>query len=226
LQPVVVRYADDFVVMHNDLAVIERCQQLASQWLAGIGLELKPSKTRISHTLNEREGNIGFNFLGFTVRQFPVGKTHENKLRTGFKTIIRPSKEAQQRHLADLADVLRRHQQLPMEALIYHLNPKIRGWAAYNARQVSKQVFGRLDHLLYLKLKTWAERRHPTKSNSWVRNHYWHTRGDRNWVFGPRIGSPLALHAETPIQLHVKVQGDRSPCGDRERSRKRERGTQ
>jgi hypothetical protein len=27
-------------------------------------------------------------------------------------------------------------------------------------------------------------------------------------VFGPRIGSPLTLHAETPIQLHVKVQGD------------------
>ena len=76
---------------------------------------------------------------------------------------------------------------------------------------MSKQVFGRADHLLYLKLKRWAERRHPTKSRAWVRNHYWHTRGDRNWVFGPREGVPLLLHADTPTRRHVKVKGVASP---------------
>jgi RNA-directed DNA polymerase len=170
-KPLVIRYADDFVVLHEDLAVIERAQQIAAQWLAGMGLELKPSKTRIAHTLRAHDGTVGFDFLGFTVRQFPVGQTHQGKLRTGFKTLIKPSKAAQQRHLADLADVIRRHQQSPQAALIQHLNRKIRGWAEYHARQVSKQVFGRADHLLYLKLKRWAERRHPTKSRAWVRNH-------------------------------------------------------
>ena len=63
-QPQVVRYADDFVILHHDLAVIERCQQIATEWLAGLGLELKPSKTRITHTLREHAGNLGFDFLG------------------------------------------------------------------------------------------------------------------------------------------------------------------
>jgi RNA-directed DNA polymerase len=49
--PLVVRYADDLVVFHADLQVIEECQLSISEWLRGMGLELKPSKTRITHTL-------------------------------------------------------------------------------------------------------------------------------------------------------------------------------
>ena len=73
-------------------------QQLISNWLQDMGLELKPSKTRITHTLHPHEGNLGFDFLGFHVRQFQVGKTHSGKNPQGeilgFKTIIRPSDEA------------------------------------------------------------------------------------------------------------------------------------
>jgi RNA-directed DNA polymerase len=35
LKPLVVRYADDFVVLHDDLAVVEQCQQFANRWLLG-----------------------------------------------------------------------------------------------------------------------------------------------------------------------------------------------
>src|SRR5260370_38795166 len=50
-KPTVVRYADDFVVLHPDKAVIEQAQQVVSAWLAELGLTLKPSKTHITHTL-------------------------------------------------------------------------------------------------------------------------------------------------------------------------------
>jgi hypothetical protein len=43
----VIRYADDFVVLHPDREVIRRCHQLAQEWLARPGLELKPGKTRV-----------------------------------------------------------------------------------------------------------------------------------------------------------------------------------
>jgi RNA-directed DNA polymerase len=46
-----IRFADDFVILHKDLAVIQRCQQIMAEWLNELGLELKPSKTHISHTL-------------------------------------------------------------------------------------------------------------------------------------------------------------------------------
>ena len=137
--PTVVRYADDFVILHRDLAVIEQAQQLAAEWLVGMGLELKPSKTRISHTLTEHQGNVGFDFLGFNVRQYPVGKTHSGKTGgrrpgsklLGFKTIIRPSKEAIHRQSQAIQAVVRRHRGAPQGALIDHLNPIIRGWSNY-----------------------------------------------------------------------------------------------
>src|SRR5438876_10731027 len=56
-KPTVVRYADDFVVLHPDKPATEQVQQLAQTWLAGMGLTLKPSKTHITHTLNEEEAH-------------------------------------------------------------------------------------------------------------------------------------------------------------------------
>jgi RNA-directed DNA polymerase len=70
-----IRYADDFVILHKDLTVVQGCQTLIADWLKDMGLELKPSKTRLAHTLNTVENEKpGFNFLGFNIRQFSVGK--------------------------------------------------------------------------------------------------------------------------------------------------------
>jgi RNA-directed DNA polymerase len=82
-KPTVVRYADDLVVLHSDKAVIEQVQQLISDWLAGMGLALKPSKTRITHTLTNVENHLGFDFVGFHIQQYPVGRTHSGKGRDG-----------------------------------------------------------------------------------------------------------------------------------------------
>jgi RNA-directed DNA polymerase len=209
-RPVVIRYADDFVVLHQDRAVIEQAQQIASHWLASMGLELKPSKTRITHTLHQTVEPAGFDFLGFHVRQYAVGKTHRGKRGRGFKTIIKPSTAKQQQHLADLAEAVQAHPQSPVKTLVATLNPKIVGWANYYSRQNSSEVFSRLDHLLWQKLWPWATRRHPTKSHAWVKERYWPTRGRRRWVFGLRDGTALARHAATTIDEHVKVKGDAS----------------
>ena len=68
---------------------------LATDWLGNLGLELKPSKTRITHTLEPHDGHSGFDFLGFTIQQYRVGKYHsgcdQRGNRLGFKTIITPS---------------------------------------------------------------------------------------------------------------------------------------
>src|SRR5262249_8505869 len=63
--PIMVRFADDFVVLHRDRNVIEQCQRFIMGWLQPMGLELKPSKTRITHTLETGEHEPGFDFLGF-----------------------------------------------------------------------------------------------------------------------------------------------------------------
>jgi len=210
-RPVVVRYADDFVVLHEDRQVIEQVRHLAAQWLAGVGLELKPTKTRISHTLTPHEGHVGFDFLGFTVRQYPVGYHRSGALRLGFKTWIKPSPASQRRHYAALADAVRRRRTATQAQLIGALNPLIRGWANYQARSVAQAVFTQMDHRLFGRLLRWARRRHPRKSAAWVVRRYWHTRGANHWVFGPPGGPCLASHASTPIRRHILVRRDASP---------------
>src|SRR5947209_19395465 len=114
-RPNFVRYADDFVVLHPTLEGVKKAKAVLETWLQDIGLELKPSKTRITHTLHEYQGNVGFDFLGWTVRQFPVGKTHSGRANgysplLGFKTIITPSKHAIKRHNTEVGELIKNNQ--------------------------------------------------------------------------------------------------------------------
>ncbi|QLE39580.1 hypothetical protein FD723_03050 [Nostoc sp. C052] len=47
-----IRYADDFVILANKKAQISEIKELVIKWLAKMGLELSPSKTRIGNTLD------------------------------------------------------------------------------------------------------------------------------------------------------------------------------
>lgn len=210
-KPVVVRYADDFVVLHEDRAAIERARDTATAWLRQIGLELKPSKTRVAHTYRERNSTVGFDFLGFHVQQYRVGYHRCGTLRLGFKTFITPSRDAQKRHQRALAEIVRRHRTVPQAALIGRLNRLVVGWANYYSVVVSKRVFSRMSNLLYGKLQRWARRRHPRKTARWIADHYWRQRGGRKWVFMSKDGMVLTRHDDTPIVRHELVRGDASP---------------
>jgi RNA-directed DNA polymerase len=213
-KPVVVRYADDFVVFHRELEGIQRAKEIAAEWLSGMGLEMKPSKTRITHTLNAVDGNVGFDFLGFHIRQYERGKdrcmhnTHGRPV--GFTTTIRPSAESQKRFLGAIREVIHAKRNVPQVGLIRLLNPMIRGWGNYFSTVVSKDVFGKMDMHIFQKLWAWAMRRHPNKGRRWVARQYW-LFGKRGWTFG--IEGKITLHklGEIPIRRHIKVQGNRSP---------------
>lgn len=222
-----IRYADDFVLLHEEETVILICAEIISKWLKDMGLELKPSKTRITHTLNEykppsgleklgyihglKDEEPGFDFLGFNIRQYRVSKYDSKQ---GFKTFIKPSQTSQKKHYNAIARVIETHKAAPQPALISRLNPIIRGWSNYFSTVVSKEIYSKLDHLTYQKLEVWANRRHPHKSKSWVANKYWHSEGERNWVFSSKEnGNTISLktHAETSIVRHIKVKGEASP---------------
>ncbi|MEH2162860.1 MAG: group II intron maturase-specific domain-containing protein [Nostoc sp.] len=222
-----IRYADDFIIIHPSLDVIDECKQRIIEWLKEMGLELKPSKTKIVHTLNP-EHNIrtqsstntgGFDFLGFNVRQYHVGKTHSGKnprgKLLGFKTLIKPSEKAIKEHYDEICKTIDTHKSAPQEALIKRLNPLVRGWTNYYSSVVSKEIFALLDHLIFQKLQAWAKRRHPDKSKSWITSKYWGTVGNNNWVFSTKyegkITFTLLKYAKTEIVRHIKVQGKNSP---------------
>jgi len=64
-EPQVIRYADDFVILHPTEEGIQKAHAIAVSWLKDMGLELKPSKTKVSHTLKIHQGKVGFDFVGF-----------------------------------------------------------------------------------------------------------------------------------------------------------------
>ena len=137
----------DLVILHRDQTVIEQCRHLTPTWLQGIGLELSEQKTRIAPTLDKVEGEAGFNFLGFQVRQYRASQYKTARGR-GFKTLIRPSKEAVKRHWATLSALISQHKAAKQANLIGILNPIIAGWANYYSAVVSTRTFHLLDHRL------------------------------------------------------------------------------
>ncbi|AOY80180.1 group II intron reverse transcriptase/maturase [Moorena producens JHB] len=197
-----IRYADDFVILHPDQKVVEEYLEVINTWLQDMGLELKPSKTQITHTFD------GFDFLGFNIRQYKTGKNHSKR---GFKTIIKPSKEKVLEHYGQLSQVINRHKAAPQKALISQLKPIIRGWCNYYSSVCSKETFSKLGNLLWNKLRRWGYRRHPNKSRTWVTKKYWGTIGEDNWVFMTNGNNYLPKHAKTEIVRHIKVQETRSP---------------
>jgi len=210
-KPGVIRYADDFVILHHDLEVLKRLAERAEAWLHPMGLRLKPSKTHLSHTLDEYEGHVGFDFLGFTVRQYQVGK-HRTKSYTGkagFKTIIKPSKQAQSNHLRQIKEIVRRHRGSNQAALIAEVNPVVRGWTAYYRSVCAKRTFMRMEKEMITKILQWAKYRHRNKGRRWQYRKYWHHQGTRT-VFGNGTIF-LALHHDRKIRWHRKVIGSKSP---------------
>ena len=207
-----IRYADDFVIMHKDIEVVIACQKIIAEWLNDMGLELKPSKTKLTHTLNDYNGNVGFEFLGFHVQQHKVGnyRSAKNSHGTllGFKTLITPSQPKIKAHLAKIEEVIDTHSHAPQYALMKRLNQIIRGWSNYYSRVVSKETFTKVDNLTYDKLRAWARRRGKGNIN---KDKYWRTVGDIKWCFSTEEGLELAKHSKTPIIRHIKVKGNSTP---------------
>ncbi|MCC5612347.1 group II intron reverse transcriptase/maturase [Nostoc sp. CHAB 5834] len=219
-----IRYADDFVVLHKDKAVVQRCREIISEWLAGIGLELKPEKTRLTHTflpeLSE-DGKAGFDFLGHHIRQYPAGKYRSNinskGTTLGFNTLITPSAKASKAHTEEIGKIIKKHRSTPQAVLIKDLNPVIRGWTSFYTKSDVKNVgeLSKQDYLTYLKLRRWAKRRCGTaKAGS---DKYWTSIDGDNWVFATREGTanPLRLLKHSQFECsstdYVKVKSDKSP---------------
>ncbi len=188
-QPLLVRYADDFVILHSDLETLQQAIRRVRRWLASMGLHLHAQKTRITHTLTPYQGQVGFDFLGFSIHQeaFP-----------GIKTIIAPSQEANQRHLAAIDARLHRLQTASQAQVIKELNPLIIGWVAYYNGVVPAASMGRYDEMVEQRLLKWASKRHPDKARDWLLARYWQRVG-KHQVFATRDGLQLRAYRQTSI---------------------------
>ena len=197
-----VRYADDFIISGISKELLEeKVIPVVEEFLKERGLTLSEKKTKVMHI------GEGFDFLGWTVRQF------------NDKLIIKPSKKNVQAFYSKVRDKIKKLSMAKQEDLIKKLNPMIRGWANYHRSQAASQSYGRMDALIWRAIWNWSKRRHNKKGKRWIKEKYFKTTATRVWNFGTMIKDrhgmdkwvELLQCSKTAIKRHIKVKSDYNP---------------
>ncbi|WAR43584.1 group II intron reverse transcriptase/maturase [Methylomonas rapida] len=197
-----VRYADDFIITGKSKEIlVNEVKPLVEDFLAERGLSLSPEKTKITSIAE------GVDFLGWNIRKYDG------------KFLIKPSKKNIQTFLDNIRETVKANKQAKQENLIRLLNPKIRGWTNYHKCSVASEAFSKVDKEIWQLLWQWAKRRHSKKSKTWIKRRYFHSNGNRNWVFSTKVVSPdgkskhatLIKACDTKIRRHHKIKGEANP---------------
>lgn len=218
---ITVRYADDFVILHPDLEVLERVIGEVEVWLHPLGLKISSKKSFIRHTLHTHDGNdAGFAFLGFyfSHKKCGIGKTTwvanavERKPRGYYLSQV-PDKERVKRHIDAMRDIIKRMEKRPQSELLDTLNPIVRGWTQYYAFTDNKDTFRYCDERMFWRLMRYACNRHKAKGKKWVIRRYFGTYRGRKWIFRtPDQSVYLTLYSKgVGRNRYVKVRQDKSP---------------
>jgi RNA-directed DNA polymerase len=223
-------YADDFLVIHENVAVLKAVRAFVEQWLSLRGLELHPDKTAIRNTATTADGYRGIRFLGFAFRHHWVGK-HQgggngpkwflwtgpsqealNRVYQKCVEIIDASKRSRKRNGA-IKDRALKGRATPEEVMVIRLNNLIRGWRTYHRPFFAKEAFSKLDHKLFTKIWKRTIRNHPKRKRAWVVKHWFNNA--KPWRFtvtSSKTGKPVHLKsaAATPIKRHYPVKPEKS----------------
>ena len=201
---ILVRYADDFVILCESEADALKAKQATEEWLKLKGLELSKEKTKIVHI------SEGFDFLGFNIRQYKVKNT-----QTGWKLLIKPSNKFVKETKSKIRKTFLEHHGQTVGLLIAKINPIIRGIAEYCRKVVSSETFSDLDRYLFIRQRRYASRMHPNKPTYWKNGKYWgklNLSRNSKWDFGDKkIGAYMLKFSWYNIERHVMVAKTASP---------------
>jgi RNA-directed DNA polymerase len=155
-RPVLVRYADDFVILSKP-GQGRPLRKRLSRWLAANGLSLNETKTRI---VNFREE--GFHFLGFAV-SWRHGKSGRNYPH------VEPTVKSQQ-HLREVLRQELNHWTLwrGVKPVVERVNQILRGWSGYYHYRNSSRVFSKTKWWVETRMKRWLWRKHACARALWT----------------------------------------------------------
>ena len=158
LRPVLVRYADDFVILSRPGQGAELMARL-KRWLQAHGLTLNETKTR---TLDVRDE--GFKFLGFGV-SWRRGKSGRNYPH------MEPHPKSQMKLREQLREKLN-HWTLwrSAEEVIPEVNRLLKGWGGYFHYANSTRVFDRMNQYAAMRVQRWLWRKGGCTKSLWGKN--------------------------------------------------------
>ena len=172
---VLVRYADDFVVLCRTKRDVDEAEQRVRHVLTRLGLELHPDKTR---KVELSWGQAGFDFLGCHLRKRMSGRIWEREGRRVYFLqrwpSVRAMKRARQR-VKELTPRSRCHADL--REVIAQLNPVLRGWGNYFKTGNADAKFNQLDEYVWQRLRALRVKRAGSKlkagqAERWTRDYF------------------------------------------------------
>lgn len=169
---VLVRYADDFVIMTSSIDLACKAKEIITNHLLKMGLVLSPEKTAIT------DSRKGFDFLGWNFRLFP-----DKRKRSGEVTLIIPSKKSVENIKNKMARIWRTCVGKSIGPKLRELNNIIIGWCNYHRFVNSCNTFRALDHYNFQQAYRFARRQHSNKSWKWRVHRYFKTVNTEKWVF-------------------------------------------
>ena len=149
---VLVRYADDLVVLCRTQREAEAALALLRELLGELGLELKAEKTRIVHL---EEGGEGLEFLGFRHQWVRATRGSDVRFLARF-----PSRRAKQ-HARDRIRqmTMRSRLLLSVGRVVQEVNRFLRGWASYFRYGNAAKSFRKLHAYAAMRLVVWWGKR-------------------------------------------------------------------
>jgi RNA-directed DNA polymerase len=171
---VLVRFADDFVVLCRSRAAAEEALRRVTAILGQLGLRLHPDKTRI---VRLTRGEQGFDFLGFHHH-----KVESWRWRGRYYLQRWPSDRAMRQVRAKVREATsRREVGRAVEWVVADLNHVLRGWGAYFRYGNSARKFAQIDNYVHERLAIFASIKHGRHGRNWQR-HY-------TWAWASRLGT-------------------------------------
>jgi RNA-directed DNA polymerase len=152
---VLVRYADDLLVMCRSRGQAERALRALEAILAGLGLALKQAKTRI---VQLREDGDGVDFLGFHHRIVRVRNPRYRHITFLARWPTRQKMQQARDTLRALTD--RRRLLRPVEQVVREVNAFLRGFAAYFRYGNSAEKLAGLSRYAAERLALFVGKRH------------------------------------------------------------------
>jgi group II intron reverse transcriptase/maturase len=157
-----VRYADDLVVVCKSKGQAEMALFKLTGFLNALGLEPKPSKTRIVKLV---EGRPGFDFLGFHHR---LVRSNPCRGSGGIVFLARWPSEMAMRHARERIRFMTMRARLaaPVEEVVGGMNLFLRGWAGYFRFGNSAWTFDKIRRYAVMRLALFTAKQHK-RGRSW-----------------------------------------------------------
>jgi RNA-directed DNA polymerase len=209
-----IRYADDFVIIHQNPVIMDLLIKETKKWLSGVGLELPPEKSKL------RKASNSFNFLGFQITTI----TKHDKYRVK----IVPSKDNCKALSEKTRQYISRNKATSAYIMITKLRPILLGWANYFKYCECTETFSKIDNIIYQQIRAWVFRRAVRQGRKAVKQKYfpegrqYKFQGrlyNGNWILNGVQTSKIEKKPKTNFlpkiqwissEKYVKVKGDAS----------------